>query len=169
MALATLITDANPALKWLPGAVALPLPDSGQQIQWGNNTQQLGRGANKIVLDGSAGSATIPGWVTATAATAPQHRAAPATNGQESSIGFYRFNNLNVQDAGDVWVIGQSAWDVGAGNFAIGRPGGAALTITSAGVVNIPNSLTVASVAVQRIPYVSCRISGNTGVGNSRG
>ena len=42
MALATLNTDANPTLKWLTA----PLPDSGQQIQWGNNVQQLGRGAN---------------------------------------------------------------------------------------------------------------------------
>jgi hypothetical protein len=52
MALATLNTDAGPTLKWLPGAVTLPLPDNGQQIQWGSNVQQLGRGAYKIVLDG---------------------------------------------------------------------------------------------------------------------
>ena len=61
MALATLNTDAGSTLKWLPGAVALPLPDNGQQIQWGSNVQQLGRGANKIVLGGVSGSATVPG------------------------------------------------------------------------------------------------------------
>ena len=139
----------------------LPIPDSGQQIQWSSNVQQLGRGANKIVLSGTAGSATIPGSVTATAAAAPQYRVAPATSGQESSIGFYRNSNLGVTNAGDVWVIGQSAWGVGAGNFAIGRHNSEALTITAAGAVNIPGSLTIGGIAAQRIPYVSCRVDGS--------
>ena len=47
MALATLNTDAGPTLNWLPGAVILPLPDNGQQIQRVSNVQQLGRGAEK--------------------------------------------------------------------------------------------------------------------------
>ena len=36
------------------------------------------------------------------------------------------------------------------------------LSLSSTGVVNIPNSLTVAGVAVQRIPHVSCRVFGTT-------
>ena len=60
--LAVLNTDASQALvKWQAGGVVLPLPDNGQQIQWGSNAQQLGRGANKIVLDGGTGNATISG------------------------------------------------------------------------------------------------------------
>ena len=43
------------------GLGRLPIPDSGQQIQWGSNVQQLGRGANKIVLDGGTGNVSIPG------------------------------------------------------------------------------------------------------------
>ena len=40
VALATLNTDSGQSvLKWLPGGVALPLPDDGQQITWGSNVQ----------------------------------------------------------------------------------------------------------------------------------
>jgi hypothetical protein len=71
-----------------------------------------------------------------------------------------------------MWILGRAVFSVGDRNFGIGRfgpDGGNALTITEAGVVNIPGSLTIGGIAAQRIPYVSCRISGNTGVGNSRG
>ena len=55
-------TDAGQqVIRWQAGSVVLPIPDSGQQIQWGGNVQQLGRGANKIVLDGGTGNVTIPG------------------------------------------------------------------------------------------------------------
>ena len=50
-------------VKWQPGSVVLPLPDNGQQIQWGSNVQQLGRGANKLSLDGGTGNANIPGFL----------------------------------------------------------------------------------------------------------
>ena len=47
--LAVLNTDASQALvKWQAGGVVLPPPDNGQQIQWGSNAPQLGRGATKI-------------------------------------------------------------------------------------------------------------------------
>ena len=36
------------------------------------------------------------------------------------------------------------------------------LSISPSGMVNIPYSLTVAGVAVQRIPHVSCRVFGTT-------
>ena len=71
-----------------------------------------------------------------------------------------------------MWILGRGVFSVGERNFGIGRfgpDGGNALTITEAGVVNIPGSLTVGGVALQRIPCVSCRVSGNTVVGNSRG
>ena len=55
-------TDAGQqVIRWQAGSVALPIPDGGQRIQWGSNVQQLGRGANKIVLDGGTGNVTIPG------------------------------------------------------------------------------------------------------------
>ena len=67
-----------------------------------------------------------------------------------------------------MWVVGQSAWGVGAGKFAIGRHNSEALTITVAGVVNIPGSLSIGGIAAQRIPYVSCRVDG-TNVNNRGG
>ena len=76
MALATLNTDANPTLKWLPGAVVLPLPDNGQQIQWGSNVQQLGRGASKLTLDGGTGNVNVPGVLTITSPS-PAARVVP--------------------------------------------------------------------------------------------
>ena len=55
-------TDAGQqVIRWQAGGVVLPLPETGQQIQWGNNAQQLGRCANKIILDGGTGNATIAG------------------------------------------------------------------------------------------------------------
>ena len=42
------------------------------------------------------------------------------------------------------------------------------LSISPSGAVNVPYSLTVGGVGVQRIPYVSCRVSGSA-VSNSRG
>ena len=71
-----------------------------------------------------------------------------------------------------MWILGRAVFSVGDRNFGIGHfgvDGGNARTITEAGVVNIPGSLAVGNVAVQRTPYVSCRVSGNTGVGSSRG
>jgi hypothetical protein len=69
-----------------------------------------------------------------------------------------------------MWILGRVVFSVGDRNFGSGRfgpDGGNALTVTEAGVVNIPVSLTVGSVAVQRIPYVSCRVDGS--VVNNRG
>ena len=58
-------TDAGQqVIRWQAGSVVLPIPDSGQQIQWGSNVQQLGRGANKLMLDGVTGSANVPGNLT---------------------------------------------------------------------------------------------------------
>ena len=39
-------------VNWAAGNVVLPTPDQDQSITWKANTQQLGRGANKIQLDG---------------------------------------------------------------------------------------------------------------------
>ena len=99
-------------------------------------------------------------------------RVAPHTSGQETTISFARNTNQVVNVRGDMWILGRAVFSVGDRNFGIGRfgpDGGNALTITEAGVVNIPGSLTIGGIAAQRIPYVSCRISGNIGVGNSRG
>ena len=52
------------SLKWQAGPVALPIPDNWRQIQWGSHVEQLGRGANKIVLDGAASNPRILGTLT---------------------------------------------------------------------------------------------------------
>jgi hypothetical protein len=255
--LAVLNTDASQALvKWQAGGVVLPLPDNGQQIQWDSNAQQLGRGANKIVLDGGTGNATISGDLFVNAGgslpsrygrvicedqyhamilrgdinyTAPnytitggqavttfvqfggtwrfrhvnqganlllfeiapsmvssiapvtvsapsnygQMRVAPAVAGLESAISFARNPDHTFTNRGDTWILGRNVFGVGDRNFAIARFGpsaGNALTITEDGIVNVVSgALNLNNVAVQRIPYVSCCISGNTTVGNSRG
>ena len=90
-------------------------------------------------------------------------RVAPHTSGQETTISFARNTNQTVDVRGDMWILGRGVFSVGERNFGIGRfgaDGGNALTITEAGAVNIPGSLTVGSVALQRIPYVSCRVDG---------
>jgi hypothetical protein len=161
--------------KWLPGGVALPLPDDGQQIQWGSNVQQLGRGASKIVLDGGTGNVTMPGVLTVSGASAGlavscpsaygNVRVAPSTAGLESAISFSRNPNHTFTNRGDTWIVGRNVFGVGDRNFAIARFGpdaGNALTISEDGTVNVIGALNVAGAAVQRIPYVSCRISGNT-------
>ena len=51
-------------IRWQPGSVVLPIPSDGHQIQWGGNSLQLGRGANKLSLDGGTGNAAIPGVLT---------------------------------------------------------------------------------------------------------
>ena len=53
-------------VNWAAGNVVLPTPDQDQQITWNANTQQLGRGANKIQLDDGTGNVSIPGSLTVT-------------------------------------------------------------------------------------------------------
>ena len=55
---------------WAAGNVVLPTPDQDQSITWNANTQQLGRGANKIQLDGGTGNVNIPGTLSVTGAAA---------------------------------------------------------------------------------------------------
>ena len=56
-------------MNWAAGNVVLPTPDQDQQITWNANTQQLGRGANKIQLDGGTGNVNIPGTLSVTGST----------------------------------------------------------------------------------------------------
>ena len=52
---AQIYSDAGQrVVNWAAGNVALPTPDQDQSITWNANAQQLGRGANKIQLDGGA-------------------------------------------------------------------------------------------------------------------
>ena len=88
-------TDAGQqVIRWQAGSVVLPLPDSGQQIQWGSNTLQLGRAATKIALDGGTGSVTIPGDTSAARIVARASgsfgtaRCVPNATFGESTIGF---------------------------------------------------------------------------------
>ena len=58
-------TDAGQqVIRWQAGSIVLPIPDAGNQIQWGSTLQQLGRGANKLSLDGATGNANVPGALT---------------------------------------------------------------------------------------------------------
>ena len=73
---------------------------------------------------------------------------APTTDNSETGIGFYRYANKQITNAGDAWVVGQGSWG-NAGSFVIGTAGlGACLTINTSGVVNIANSLTISGTDV---------------------
>ena len=85
-----------------------------------------------------------------------------------------RNKDLIVNVGGDMWILGRAVFSVGDRNFGIGRfgpDGGNALTITEAGVVNIPGSLTLGGVAVQTTTFISCRINSTNPVSitNNRG
>ena len=56
-------------VNWAAGNVVLPTPDQDQSITWNANAQQLGRGANKIQLDGGSGNVTVPGTLSVTGST----------------------------------------------------------------------------------------------------
>ena len=170
MALATLNTDAGSTLKWLPGAVALPLPDNGQQIQWGNTVQQLGRGAFKLSLDGGTGNANIPGALSVGFGTG---RITAGTSGNAGQI-----CGVSVDHA----ILLRGDTTTADMNYAI-TPGDTCCFIEYGGrwvfrMINPGLNLNLfeintgnvfyKSVALQRIPYVSCRVFGTT-VLNSTG
>jgi hypothetical protein len=163
MALATLNTDGS--LKWLPGAVALPLPDNGQQIQWGSNAQQLGRGASKLSLDGGTGNVNIPGALTVGGAgTGVLTLGGSLTSGHVVGVsidhaiilrGDTTTANMNYMitpgdtccfiEYGGRWVFRRINPGLNENLFEI----------------NTANVF-YKSVALQRIPYVSCRVDGPT-------
>ncbi len=63
-----------------------------------------------------------------------------------------------VTVAGDVWYVGNGPYGAGIGNYGIATSNtGLTLTISSAGVVNIPGSLTVAGHNV--LPFAGGRVS----------
>ena len=49
-----------------------------------------------------------------------QQRIIPATDGSETSIGFYRYSNVGQAMTGDTWVVGHNTAQAGVGNFGIG-------------------------------------------------
>jgi hypothetical protein len=113
-------------------------------------------------------SATFDGQVVARGSgIAGTIRAAPATNGGESSIGFYRNSDQSGNAAGDQWVLDQGSWGVGAGNFSIGTLArGQCLTIdATTGIVNSFYMLTIAGQPAATRPWVAGRFSGTTVAG----
>ena len=154
----------------------LPLPENGQQIQWGSNVQQLGRGASKIILDGSTGNATIPGdastgrVVSRASGSFGTVRCVPNTTFGESSAGFYKNGDLSVSTTiAGFWAVGHHAYGPGDRHFGIGcNLTNLRLSISPSGAVRIPVSLTIGGIAAQRIPHVSCRVDG-TNVNNRGG
>ena len=170
--LAVINTDTNQALvKWQAGNVVLPLPDNGQQIQWGSNVQQLGRGASKLSLDGATCNANIPGALTVGTGTGVLTVGAPGTSGHVVGVSV----DHSIILRGDTTTANM--------NYMI-TPGDACCFIEYGGrwvfrrinpglnenlfEINTTNVF-YKSIALQRIPYVSCRISGNTTVSSSRG
>jgi hypothetical protein len=139
----------------------------------GGNVMQLsGTNGSLTVLKAAnfSAGATVTGTATATqvvargAGAGGTVRAAPQTNGGESSIGFYRNSDQSGTAAGDQWVLGQGSWSVGAGNFSIGTLSwGSCLTInTTTAAVNIPYALTIVDRQVAPVPWVAGHFDGTT-------
>ena len=57
--LAVRSNDTN-TIKWMSGKVVFPIPEPNQEIKWGSNFQQFGRGAVKTTIHGLAGPITAP-------------------------------------------------------------------------------------------------------------
>jgi hypothetical protein len=55
----------------MPGNVVFPIPEPNQEIKWGSNFQQFGRGAVKTTIDGLTGAITAP-TINATSAVASE-------------------------------------------------------------------------------------------------
>lgn len=76
--------------------------------------------------------------------TSPQIQVQPVTDGNETSMIFYRKGDASTTSAGDVWCLGQNVDSVGAGNFAVyTHITGKVLEISSAGLVTAPKSMKV--------------------------
>jgi hypothetical protein len=157
-------TDAGQqVIRWQAGSVVLPIPDAGHQIQWGSNVQQLGRGVNKIVLDGSTGNITAPGDCLAGSAITQQYGRL-GHNVNHAVI----FRGLANSGVGSSYNI-----TAGVGTTFIEFGGAWYFREVNAAANNLlfeinTTSVLYRNVALQRIPYVSCRVSGSI-VSNSRG
>lgn len=72
-----------------------------------------------------------------------QQRIIPASDGSETSIGFYRYSNLGQAMTGDTWILGHNVAQAGAGNFGLGcyTPSGtlSLVTLTTGTYVGIAN------------------------------
>jgi hypothetical protein len=136
------------------------MPVGGNDLRWAHavsgTCMQLSGTDGSLTVSKAAtfsASTTTTGTATATQVVARGSgiggtvRAAPATNGNESSIGFYRNSDQSGSAAGDQWVLGQGSWGVGAGNFSIGTLArGSCLTINATtGIANLPYGLSVAN------------------------
>ena len=149
----------------------VPIPDSGHQIQWGSNVQQLGRGASKLTMDGGAGNVNIPGALSVGTTTGVLTLGTPLTSGHVVGVsvdhaiilrGDTTTANMNYMitpgdtccfiEYGGRWVFRRINPGLNENLFEIN-----------------PTSVFYKSVALQTTPYVSCRMSGNNGVSNNRG
>ena len=59
--LAVMTSDSvGGGIKWMAGNTVVPLPSSGNTNTWSPNITQLGTGANKLTINGSAGIISAP-------------------------------------------------------------------------------------------------------------
>jgi hypothetical protein len=78
-------------------------------------------------------------------------RAVPPQIGLEAGIGFYKYPDARVVDAGDMWVAGINCWQDGDG-FTIGAHGvGSCLNISKEGNVHIPLILSAQEIMVDTL------------------
>ena len=70
--------------------------------------------------------------------------ALPTTDGSETSLAFYNNTAGSSASVGQVWVVGQNAWGVSSGNFAIGTPShGSILSMFTSGTSRFNNNLEI--------------------------
>jgi len=92
--------------------------------------------------------------------TNPQVNVSPSTNGNESSIAFYANANRTGDVAGSIWYVGQAVSGAAADSFAIAAYAvGKVLTISSAGAVSIPGTLSASGATVAYAPWAAGRVN----------
>ena len=84
-------------------------------------------------------------------------RIVPTVDGNEASIGFYKYNDLRDTAPGDQWVCGLNYW--ASAGYSIGTTVvGVCLNINSEGNVNIPNDIKTHEIMVNRIKSLSADV-----------
>ena len=179
---AHIFTDAGQAVvKWHAGNVAIPIPNENQQITWNANSQQLGRGANKITLDGGTGNVSVPGTLTVSGVTTTDD----VVINENPSDPYGRLTGPNKSHA---IILRGDATSVGATAYAI-TPGGSTAFIDNGGTwrfrqihdafniirfeitpthVNVPTTLQINGTSTDTLymgrPWVQCLVNANGGI-----
>jgi hypothetical protein len=150
------------------------LPTGATTFNYGVSCPSLTVGGKSVTAELGA-RASLSGAAFSGAVTVPSALdVIPAVTAGRSEVTFYKYiNKSGIAEDGAQWTLGRDAHGVGANSFSIGANVlGAALSISSDGVVTIPETLTVTGtitsggLPVSSKPYIAGRITGSTTIVN---